>query len=94
MCRECRERALGRYTGGCIDFAGRGNIEALVRVYVILDDRTSLEIRSATPSRCSSAGRMRSGSSTRCSGDDPELARYVRIEERELEAGGRAGGLN
>jgi hypothetical protein len=29
---------------------------------------------------------MRSASSTRFAGDDPELASYLRIEERELEA--------
>jgi hypothetical protein len=40
-----------------------------------------------TPSTSSSDARTRSDSSRRVRGDDPELAKPLRIEERELEAG-------
>lgn len=54
-------------------------------VYAILDDRMSPTTRSVTPSRRSSAERF----VEEVRGEDPELASYMRIEERELEAGGR-----
>ena len=44
--------------------------------------------RSAIHSRCSSDARRRSGISDEIRGDDPEVAARMRIEERQLKAGG------
>jgi hypothetical protein len=56
-------------------------------VYAVVDDALSPTSLSVSSSRCSPAARTQRGSSRRC-GDDPEVAAKLRIEERELEAGG------
>jgi hypothetical protein len=50
---------------------------------------TSLVRSRGFASRCSSAARKPSGSSRRFEVKIPELASYLRIEEREFETGGR-----
>ena len=59
-----------------------------VRVYVILDQRSSLEppLGDAIDTFIRREDAERFIAEVR--GDDPELASYLRIEERELEAGG------
>ncbi|MGH3078431.1 MAG: hypothetical protein ACRDPZ_09640 [Gaiellaceae bacterium] len=59
-----------------------------VHVYVVLGTSARAPItHSAMPPRFSCAARTPSASSRR-RGDDPELAAFLRVEERELEAGG------
>ena len=59
-----------------------------MRVYVILDDRSSLEhpLGDAVETFLRREDAERFIAEVR--GDEPELASYLRIEERELEAGG------
>ena len=58
-------------------------------VYAVMDERAPRPtIRSETPSRRSSAARTPSTSSRRCQATSRSSPSYLRIEEREREAGG------
>ena len=74
---------------GVLRRGGGGDHLPGVVVYAIIDVRSAPTTRSVTPSRPSSGTRTPSVSSGRFAGDDPELASYLRIEERGAR-GGRA----
>jgi hypothetical protein len=63
-----------------------------VIAYAVVDDALSPNSLSVLNSRSSSAAKTPSGSSRRR--DDPEVAAKVRIEERELDAGGTVTSAN
>jgi hypothetical protein len=56
-------------------------------LYAVVDDSLSRRARWATPSTSSSGATTPSASSTMSAATIPELASYLRIEERKLEAG-------
>jgi hypothetical protein len=59
-----------------------------VIVYAVVDDSLQSPSRSRKPSRRSSDARTPSGSSRRCAATT-QLANYLRVVEREVEAGKR-----
>ena len=92
MCQACRKRHADTNGGTRVarrTLAEPDNMLAPVRVYVILDDRTSLEhpLGEAVDVLLTREDASRFIEEVR--GDDPELASYPRIKERELKAGGQ-----
>jgi hypothetical protein len=68
---------------------GRRGIVHVMLVYATVDDSLSPTSPLGDSLDVFADARTRSGFIEDVRGDDPELAEFLRIEERELEAGGR-----
>ena len=78
MCRKCQESANGAATGAATGFGYAVVDAAALSPDFRLGDSIETFIRREDAERLVKEVR----------GDDPELASYLRIDERELEAGG------
>ena len=79
--REGRRSSPRATPGATPEISPNVATSRLVRVFVILDDRSSPDHPLAMPSRRSSAARTPQRFVEDVRGDEPELASYLRIEE-------------